>query len=99
MPTLSVAAVSAAPVSSQLTYVSTPVSRADVVSNCHIAATTISQGGAASASTTINTQLQADIGQLSLEDSTEPSASTGKPKSRRAPAAATHKHQTAAQKA
>ncbi|KAG2750981.1 hypothetical protein P692DRAFT_201804166 [Suillus brevipes Sb2] len=59
----------------------------------------VAAGGAASASATINTQLQADIGQLSLEDSTEPSASTGKPKSRRAPAAATHKRQTAAQKA
>ncbi|KAG2057488.1 hypothetical protein BDR06DRAFT_1005117 [Suillus hirtellus] len=91
-PTLSVPV--ATPISSQLTYVSAPVtgSHTDVVSNYHFTATTISQGGVASASAIIDTQLQVDIGQLSLKDSAEPSAS----KSRRAPAATTHKRHTGA---
>jgi hypothetical protein len=84
--------VPATPISSQLTYVSAPVtgSRTDVVSNYHFTATTISQGGVTSASTIIDTQLQVDIGQLSLKDSAEPSAS----KSHRVPAATTHKRHT-----
>lgn len=93
-PTPALSVPIATPISSQLTYVSAPVtgSRTDVVSNYHLTATTISQGGVASASAIIDTQLQVDIGQLSLKDSAEPSAS----KSRRAPAATTHKRHTGA---
>ncbi|KAG1901039.1 uncharacterized protein F5891DRAFT_1188161 [Suillus fuscotomentosus] len=97
-PTPALSLPVATPISSQLTYVSAPVTRShtDVVSNYHFTATTISQGGVASASAIIDTQLQVDIGQLSLKDSAEPSAS----KSCRAPAATTHKcHTGATQKA
>ncbi|KAG1882177.1 hypothetical protein F4604DRAFT_1678592 [Suillus subluteus] len=88
-----------APISPQLTYVSAPVeSHADVidiVSNYQCTAMSISQGGAiTSNSATIDTQLQVDISQLSLQDSTEPSALKG----RRVPAAARKRH-TATQQA
>ncbi|KAG0700516.1 hypothetical protein DFH29DRAFT_876570 [Suillus ampliporus] len=65
-----------APVSMPLVHISTPTSRTnmvDVVSDHHTIMS-VNQGGAAS----VTTQLQVDIGQLSLENDTEPSASSGR---------------------
>ncbi|KAG1859231.1 hypothetical protein F4604DRAFT_1930772 [Suillus subluteus] len=95
-PSVSASRQSLTPISSQLTYVSAPLesrtdNMVDIVSNYHFTAKSISQGGAASASTTIDTQLQVDISQLSLQDSATS-------KGRRVPAAARKRH-TATQQA
>ncbi|KAG1871857.1 hypothetical protein DFJ58DRAFT_837162 [Suillus subalutaceus] len=67
-----------APASMPSAHVTTPTGHTNVVSN-HQTIMSISQGGTASATA----QLQVDIGQLSLENDTEPSALNG----RRLPAA------------
>lgn len=92
-PALSVFALSLPQISSQLTYVSAPITgnHANVVSNYHFTATSISHGAAAS--DTIDTQLQVDISQLSLKESTDPSTSKGCRVS-----AAAHKCHTTTQK-
>ncbi|KAG1849250.1 hypothetical protein F4604DRAFT_1935048 [Suillus subluteus] len=95
-PSVSASQQSLTPISSQLTYVSAPLesrtdNMVDIVSNYHFTAKSISQGGAASASTTIDTQLQVDISQLSLQDSATS-------KGCRVPAAARKRH-TATQQA